>query len=510
MRDQAFPFIFTGAALAVVALASFIGVDGLLRLLLAVVVLAASAFFVLGVLLIRERLRKGAEPSKKVGSASTKAAAPAKAAPAKAALAKAAEKPERRKGVGSASRNAGVPAEIVFPEVGKKVEDGKREGVIGSLWWRREGDLLRIGGQGEMRDHPFRGDCWNEVTDVVIEEGVRSIGKRAFEDWECLSRVVLPKNLNKIGNSAFAGSGLVEIVLPEGMTQVEGALFRGCRKLRSVALPDSAKEIRFNVFEGCESLSCITLPRGLDTIGYRAFRRSGIRELKLPEGLVSIGGLAFDEMPLKELTIPDSVTEIKAPLFSKRPSFPVRLPKGREDMPVFPAQTDEDHLQDLAFRLFEGRSDVLLESSGDPARDRYMAVQQLWAFTIQCTRTKPQLSDSRAHFGELFFRCGTRWVEVPCYDGGCCDTDIEARAQGVEFSVLAEDKFLRCCAEFELVQKEPFRIWQDSVGRRILLEQPFGLADCFMMTSDYPIRSDGFPGKSYDCKQPEGSGRTQG
>lgn len=49
----------------------------------------------------------------------------------------------------------------------------------------------------------------NEISDVVICEGVLSIGKEAFSGCKSLRFVFLPKSINFIANSAFSGSGVL-------------------------------------------------------------------------------------------------------------------------------------------------------------------------------------------------------------------------------------------------------------------------------------------------------------
>ena len=537
MRDQAFPFIFTGAFLVIMLLAHlvtrFFGVDVLLGFLIVIIALVGAALFTLCVLLIRERINRQAKASGKEANVPTKtfstASAPATSNPIKPALA----------------------AEST------KAETNAREGSIGPLWWRREGDLLRIGGEGEMPDSPSWGDGSWEITAVVIEEGVLSVGKCAFENKRNLTRIALPKGLKTIGDSAFASSGLEEVMLPEGMIWIGSEAFNNCRKLHEVTMPDSVAEIRSSAFYGCDSLSHITLPRGLKTIGGsafaqtgleeialptgvtriesnsfagchklkevtmpdsvteigwsafygcdslshvtlpkglkriegQAFSHAGIRELKFPEGLASIGQYAFEGMPLAELTIPDSVTHIESPLFLKMPTFPVHLPKGREGIVVYhplPITWEQESLRRLGDAFFGNRCDVLQEPTGDPAGDRYTAMLRLLAFVKEYLGQRPRLSyESSAQAGKLHFCCEITVSSIDnCYDGGCGPSwDMEE--YGVTIAIFKKEEVRQVTAGLQLIQEKPFPIWWK--GREGLLEQPFGLSDCFEVKGDYPI-----------------------
>ena len=46
-------------------------------------------------------------------------------------------------------------------------------------------------------------DCNTDVTDVVIPDGVTSIGRHAFADCESLESVTIPDGVTSISNEAF-------------------------------------------------------------------------------------------------------------------------------------------------------------------------------------------------------------------------------------------------------------------------------------------------------------------
>ena len=320
-------------------------------------------------------------------------------------------------------------------------EAGKNEETA-FFWWRLEGTLLRIGGQSAPPDrwsavfpsYPRRNWYGIEktVTEVVIENGVRYLDQNSFEGWENLSRVTLPESIQWIGSDAFRETGLESIVLPEGLTRIGMSLFQGCKQLTEVTIPDSVEEIGYCAFAGCTALSRITLPKGIKKIGGAAFSGAGIRELDLPEGLLAIGAGAFSGMPLTEMRIPDSVTDVWGRLFYGPPSFPVQLPKGREDMPAFEAQTAEEYLHHFAYIFFRGRSDVLVDSSGDPVEDRFLAMQRIFQFVqehffedtplIRILQNSEYSHDSNGAGGELSYEYSSDTVSV--YDGGCYGTDV--------------------------------------------------------------------------------------
>lgn len=96
-----------------------------------------------------------------------------------------------------------------------------------------------------------------------------------------------------IGESAFAGTGIEEI-----------------------GLPDHLVSIGDNAFFGCESLTFVGFPDGLTRIGDTAFGQCGsMEEIDLPESLEAIGMLAFGETSLSSVWIPANVNDIGAGAF---------------------------------------------------------------------------------------------------------------------------------------------------------------------------------------------------
>lgn len=88
---------------------------------------------------------------------------------------------------------------------------------------------------------------FQEVTSIVIPEGVTEIGEKAFVLCEKLENVTLPSSLRLIKKGAFyACTALNDVVLPEDVT-VLGDAFTGCKNLSRITIPKTA------VFPGADT-----------------------------------------------------------------------------------------------------------------------------------------------------------------------------------------------------------------------------------------------------------------
>lgn len=168
-----------------------------------------------------------------------------------------------------------------------------------------------------------------EVKYQVVE-----IGEQAFSEKKGVSEVVIPKTvtvlqyksfsgsslkkvsfetgsvLNTVGESAFYGSSLESIILPERVQTIGKNAFAGSA-LSSIRIPDKVKIIQSGTFGNCEFLSSVTLGAGISEIGESAFGGcESLKGINLPSGLRMIGDYAFSGSGLTAITIPDSVTTV--------------------------------------------------------------------------------------------------------------------------------------------------------------------------------------------------------
>jgi hypothetical protein len=151
------------------------------------------------------------------------------------------------------------------------------------------------------------------IYNVIVPDGITEIDDYAFSGCESLTSITLPNSITAIGDNAFWGcESLTSITLPDSLTAIGDCAFLGCSGLTSINLPDSITAIDDYAFSGCKSLTSITLPDSITTIGDCVFEGcSGLTSINLPDSLTAIGKWAFSGCTgLTSITLPDSLTAI--------------------------------------------------------------------------------------------------------------------------------------------------------------------------------------------------------
>ena len=132
--------------------------------------------------------------------------------------------------------------------------------------------------------------------DVVIPEGVTSIGDCAFSGCSSLTSVVIPDGVTSIGNDAFWGcSSLTSVVIPDSVTSIGDSAFESCCSLSGIVIPDSVTSIGARAFKYCSSLASVVIPESVTSIDRETFR--GCSGLKL-ENAPAISVSVFNSLKL--------------------------------------------------------------------------------------------------------------------------------------------------------------------------------------------------------------------
>ena len=162
-------------------------------------------------------------------------------------------------------------------------------------------------------------DDWNtlkSMTNLVELDisgmAVTSIPSSAFSNKWGLEKIVLPKKLEAIGNSAFNGTGIKEIELPESLITLDSHAFANCTSLVGIKIPDKITKISSGSFKGCSNLQSVNFPSALTSIGYESFYETDLREIDIPASVEIINGDAFcRNTNLKKVTFNEGLVKIE-------------------------------------------------------------------------------------------------------------------------------------------------------------------------------------------------------
>ena len=152
-----------------------------------------------------------------------------------------------------------------------------------------------------------------KIKDLIIPNGVTSIGKYVFSNCKDITSVTIPNSVTSIGEWTFADcSNLAYINIGTGLTSIENEVFHNCESLsvinieigntkydsrdncngiietssnkliigcKSTVIPNSVTCIGTSAFYCCSSLTSITIPNSVTNIEYGAFQNCVIQEV---------------------------------------------------------------------------------------------------------------------------------------------------------------------------------------------------------------------------------------
>ena len=143
-------------------------------------------------------------------------------------------------------------------------------------WSLDEEGALTISGTGAMYDFTLSNpapwyDCRKEIKELIIENGVTTIGSYAFYGCTGLTSVAIPESVISIGAYAFGECGsLKNIEVPESVERIDGSAWSGSG-IGSVVI-GGGDPLEEDDFKGYEGLSEIWFRSDFPGIGENVFR----------------------------------------------------------------------------------------------------------------------------------------------------------------------------------------------------------------------------------------------
>lgn len=104
-------------------------------------------------------------------------------------------------------------------------------------------------------------------------------------------------------------STLKSVTIEDGITEIPTSCFAGCSKITEIAIPASVTNIGDNAFSGT-SLKNLVIPDGVQTIGTQAFYGTQLTSATIPASVTSIGANAFSTPVTTSVTLNKKTNEI--------------------------------------------------------------------------------------------------------------------------------------------------------------------------------------------------------
>ena len=166
---------------------------------------------------------------------------------------------------------------------------------------------------------------WMALSFVNPTANPLSTGAKLYVDGTGVTELDIPEGMTEIGGYAFAGGTFTSVTIPLSVTSVGGGAFVGCSKLTSVVLPggfeiasvfpdsyktittfvvaDGSASIRDSAFSGCTGLTSVTLPESVKSIGQSAFAGcDALSRVNFPSNLLVTSSL-LGEWGLSEAAV---------------------------------------------------------------------------------------------------------------------------------------------------------------------------------------------------------------
>lgn len=147
------------------------------------------------------------------------------------------------------------------------------------------------------------------IPSTVHDKVIDQIWTSGFEGASGLTDITISSSIGRLGTSAFEGTGLTNVVIPDTVEQVDPAVFQNCTSLVSVKLPEGLSEIDQYMFANCIRLQHVDMPDSITKINIYAFHNcTSLTSLALPKGLTSLSVGCFEKcINLQRVVVPPSV-----------------------------------------------------------------------------------------------------------------------------------------------------------------------------------------------------------
>lgn len=169
-----------------------------------------------------------------------------------------------------------------------------------------------------------------DIPETYNGKTVTKIASEAFSDITLNSSITIvkiPKTIQEIESNAFRRcKNLQQVIIEEGLNSIGDYAFAGCINISRINFPESLKNIGAMAFSDCKNIETNLRFENIEKIGAGAFQELDISYLHLPK-IVEIGALAFSNCTnLTEVVIGDNIKSVDNSAFEGCPIVSAKLP----------------------------------------------------------------------------------------------------------------------------------------------------------------------------------------
>lgn len=182
---------------------------------------------------------------------------------------------------------------------------------------------------------------------LEIPEGM-TLGGYALNGMTGIEQVILPEGTTEIAANAFRYSSITSIVIPASVTTIGNYAFYGCEKLTSIVFEEGSQLVNLGNYAFSETaIESIVLPEGVVRLGTTDYIASStfknckkLSSVTFLGELVAINPSAFYGCEaLKSFTIPETVTIIGSSAFKESGLETIEIPAGLKSLYVASSST---------------------------------------------------------------------------------------------------------------------------------------------------------------------------
>jgi len=132
---------------------------------------------------------------------------------------------------------------------------------------------------------------------LVRKSDMEVVGIHRCADESDLRHLVIPEGVRSIGEKAFLEhSEIISVSFPESLEKIGALSFCMCKRLQTISIPQNVKIIRASAFQGCNNLTDAELNEGLVVIESYTFDDTDVISLDIPASVKVLGDNALSNV----------------------------------------------------------------------------------------------------------------------------------------------------------------------------------------------------------------------